>query len=745
VPETNGELVLPKSGKAAEPGGVVDYPPPTDIGGRNDLAVARSPYLRRSAASPVHWSEWSVEAFERATQLNRPILISMGSSWCNFCAAMDQTTYADPQVAEALNGAFVAIKVDKTERPDLWARYSAAYESVNGTPPARGPLTVFALSNGKPFDVLGYIPPQTQGDRIGMAELVSQASKVVREQAPDVDAAARAIESKVAGSPSPSPVEVDAKLVGSVRDAILKLSDTENGGIGTAAGPRRPEAPALMFLMQVASDTGDKAAQDAVNRTLTSYFKGGMRDNVHGGYFSGSEDSAYTKPHFEKLLTVQAGMLSVFANAYAATGRSIFKEAAGEVLRYLRETLEAEDVCFYASQAAEVDPGSPNSYHTWTAREIESVAGPGNDAKVFIKYFNIGDPGNQDGGGRSVLRATSSLKAAADSVGVTPEAAQKALDTIRKKLAKARTEQDSIPLVDKTIIAEWNATAISAYLDAYRHLGDRQAMEFAIRSMDFILLNMVSETEGIAHSFVKGKPGGYGLLAPQVHVASALVDCFEVSGKGEYIENAAQIMDFVEAKFLDGKSGLYLDRAQGGESAGLLADPRIELGDTECASANAMAAMVCHRLYQVKKDEALLNRSRRIAAAAFGSGLGRGVRAAGMARAASLIVHDPPKALVIGEDADPATAQMRSAALAAFRMGKLVETQTPQQAQSGEYPPSRDGKPIAYVCNHENCAPPVRDPAKIATVLKEFGRRPAAAADGASTATKPGSAPRRVF
>ena len=708
--------------------------------GANRLGDAQSPYLRRAAENGVHWMEWNNETLERAKAGNRPLLIFVGSNWCEYCHLMDATTFADPEVVRMLNEDFVAVKVDRDERPDLDERLQAAHYHIN-TKPGGWPLTVFALPDGRPFDALTYVPPQTEGERVGMRDLLRQAADVMRNRRADAERLAAEVQAKMgSGLPAAAPADagVDAATLTQFSKGIRDRFDTTNGGFGGANDPRFPNGTALLFLLQQHSDTGNSDMLSHVTRSLMAYFKGGLRDNVHGGYFRYSADAEFRQPRFEKMLYTQAELLSAFTQAYAATGRPIFKEAAQDIIRFTRDTFENPEGGFYASMDADVDATPGNDFHTWTAEEVRGIV-PGRPADVFIRYFNIGAADNSDSEGRSVTRSSGTLKETADAVGATPAEAQTALDTARAKLREARTSADAFPYVDKTIIAPWNGPMISAYIDAYRFTGDKQARDFALKSADYILTNMASETDGIAHSFVKGKATVHGLLDPQVQMAAALLDCFEASGSKDYLETAQSIMEFVEARFLDEKLGLYRDRASDPSAGAVLETPRFHLHDTMAPSPNGMAAITWYRLYQATGKEDCLARARRIVAAAAAQPGMSGPAAGTMARAAALIVNAPPKALIIGDPDDATVTAMREAALPVYRLGKLVETLTPEEAKNTDYPPAADGKPIAYVCTAKTCAPPVRKAEEIPDLLRSFGK------GGTGQAAQGESGDRRAF
>lgn len=687
------------------------------------VAEAGSPYLRSAANSKIKWYAWGPGAFAEAQKLGRPVLIDIGAGWCHWCHVMDADTYDNPEVAQLINDNFVAIKVDRDERPDLDDRYQTAHYLINKKT-GGWPLTIFALPDGRSFESLTYVQPQTQGDQIGMIDVLKQVVKLYKEKQPAVLKQAQLVEQGVAGAGLMAAKQGTqlSEFIDRVYKSITADYDTANSGFGGADEPKFPNGPALTFLLQYYSDTEDKAAIDMVRKTLTAYYKSGMRDNVLGGFFRYTVDAGFSKPHFEKMLYVQAELLSAYSQAFAASSnQAMFREATREILRFCRETFENTDGGFYASQDADITPKDSGTYFTWTREEVEKIAGTDNDTKVFLTYYDIPEK-TTDQEGRTVLKTTKKLQEVADQYKISYDAAQKALNDVRKKLHDARSAQQEFPRVDKTIIASWNGQMISAYLNAMAYTNDAQAGEFALKSMDFILKNMVSEKDGVAHSFAKGKLGTRGLLDDQVQVAAALIDCFQASSKAGYLDTAQKLMESVEAKYLDAKSGLYRDRIAADGEPGLLSMQRIQVWDNPTPSPNAVAARVWYDLYRLAGKKEYLERATRLVNAVAGTEQIEGLVAASFGRSALLIQNGAPKVVVVGPLDNPTTVEMRKAALQAFRMGKLIEVLSPEEAKKTDYPPADDGKPIAYVCTDKTCAPPSNEPAKLPDVVRTFGR-----------------------
>lgn len=739
---------LPDADGTTAPGTTADAgarPPIAPVAATEDdpapsMEQAASPYVRAAASAAVDWKPWSAAAFDEAVRLDRPVIVDIGANWCHWCNIMDARTYSDPAVAAYINENFIAVKVDADERPDLNDRYQTAHYLINRKG-SGWPLTVFALPDGRPFESLGYIPLQSEGERLGMMDILRQVNSVFKDRRDEAVKQADLVEEKVASlivDPA-TKKEPTAADVRALRDSIVKEHDKTNGGFGSTNEPKFTNGGAMLFLLQYFSDTGDRPTLEVVSQSLTSYVRSGLRDHIMGGYFRYTSDGQLRKPRYEKKLYVQAEMLNVYSYAYKATGRNLLKEAGTEVVRFVRSTLERPEGGFYASQDADLDPDDNGAYFTWTRDEVRVVLGDGKPSDIIIRYLSIGADNNKDALGRSVPHPTAMLANVGSALSLDYAAAERLLEEGKRKMAAARMGGSRVPRVNQTVIASWNGTMISAYLNAYRYLEDEEARTFALKSAQFILSNMISPENGVAHIYANGRPSLYGVLDSQVHVARALVDCFQVTGQKEYLETAESLMNFVEASFLDARTGLYRDRLERPDDTGLLRVTRSHIYDNPTPAPNAVAAEVWFDLFQATTKEEYLETAQRLVAAVNGQEGMEGTRAGTYGKAMAVVVNQPPKALVIGERSEESARELHEAALSTFRMGKLVEWLTPDEAAETDYKASEDGKGIAYVCNAQNCAPPTKNSEQLVSLIQSWGRgtgggRTAAAGAGGTSA-----------
>jgi uncharacterized protein YyaL (SSP411 family) len=497
-----------------------------------DLAQSASPYLRAAAKSEIKWQPFSSATFAAAAQQGRPVLIDISTNWNHQSRLMAAEAYSEPTVVQALNEKFVCVKVDADFQPDIARRYGAAYRLINNRD-SEYPLTAFALADGRPFDVLSYVPATAQGDQVGMAGLLKQVQDLFATQSAQVQKQAELIESKLTKqSMASAATTLNAEAARQAAATVAKQKDASGASAAAVA----------TAMLQIYSDGLDKSALENASKLLLDQFRSPLRDQVLGGYFH--TVAADNVPRYEKLLPVQTSLLSANALAFAAGKKSMHKEAAEEILRFCRDTLEAQGGGFYASQDADTGPNDNASYFTWSRDEIFKLAGEDTATKVFAQYLNAGAE-------KGPLFVTQKLQSAADANGASYDQALKALTDVRAKLREARMQQESVPYVNKAIFASWNSEGIAAYLDAYKYLGDSAARNFALQTADFIINNMVDPKQGVAHVFYKGQASEFGLLDDNAKFAAALMQCFEVSGQREYLESAESIMAYLERRFLD--------------------------------------------------------------------------------------------------------------------------------------------------------------------------------------------------
>jgi len=568
-----------------------------------ELAESPSLYLRQAQNSGIYWQTWTQGTFQQAQSRNVPILLIIGAAWNHQAQAMDNHVFADTTVGEAINKHFIPVRVDADDRSDIWSRYRMAYEVINKER-ATIPLVVFALPDGRPFDIISAVPAHTDGGNVGMTEILAQASSIYSQQPDTVIQQADAIKkvlSKLLTEPQIESAGSTSQLINNLVDnltGIVKSDQSEAVRAGRVAGA----------LLTIGAAADKSSARDSASELLLSRFRSGQRDHVMGGYFFGAPGSAAIQ--FGKVLPVQTEMITANAHAYGLTGKSLHKEAVTEIIRFCEDWLEAPNGGFFSGQTPDTGGNDSAGYFTWTREEIEKIVNEEKAATVFSEYLNA------KAGEKTNLHVTGKLQQAADTAGVSYAEANEALNSVRIKLRDARMAAEQTPPVEKSILAGWNGDMICAYLDAAEFVNSDKAKAFALKTADMIIGSMVSEQEGVAHVMYKDRASGFGYLEDNVKVAAGLARCYEVTNQREYIESAISLMEYVEARFLDNESGLYQDILTTPEAPGLLKLKRLPLEDDISRSSNAVGALVWAKLAKEEKKDEYKQRAERMVKAA---------------------------------------------------------------------------------------------------------------------------------
>ena len=682
----------------------------------NRLAQAKSPYLLSARNQLIDWYEFGEESLQKARELDRPILLDIGAIWCHWCHVMDEETYADPEVAQLLNQLFVAIKVDRDERPDIDRRYQEAVSALTGN--GGWPLTAFLTPEGKVFYGGTYFPPEDKWGKEGMKTLLPRIARLYGENKEDVLVMAEKHYQELLTVGRPRPDRLSQELLEGIASVILAEGDLEHGGFGTVS--KFPSVAAVKFALYRGAVKKDEGFLTLALKTLDGMARGGIRDHIRGGFFRYTVDPEWRVPHFEKMSYVQAGMLENYIHGYAATGSNLYKEVVLEVLDYVRrEASDQEHGGFYASQDADIGSGDDGDYYTWTPEEVEKVLDP-LESGAIKTFYGISASGGQGemkhDPTRKVPRITMGIETLAKELGIPPDEVTHLLQTAREKLKKAR-DNPPVPFVDKNKYTHWNGMMVSAWFEAYKFLGDTNVRDFALKTLDFLLAKSYKEGQGFFHTYQGGEARITGLLEDNVQMASACLDAYEVSGEGRYLQDAQSIVDHCIREFWDPEEGGFFDLPSATKEI-----RRKPFEDVPTPAANPTMAMVLDRLYYITHEARYYDKAQKTLQAFAGSALESGYFAASYALAMDYHLNPPAYAVIIGKKADPGTRALQEAALATYRPGKIVTVHDPGEEGLLPYPPSPEGRPVVYVCIPlKTCAPPTNDVEKIQALLKSLG------------------------
>src|ERR1700693_4776980 len=451
----------------------------------NSLARASSAYLRSAMHQPIQWHEWGAEAFATAQRENKPMLLDIGAVWCHWCHVMDREAYDDPEIAAIVNQHFIAVKVDRDERPDIDSRYQSAVQAVSGQ--GGWPLTAFLTPDGKPVYGGTYFSPNDGYGRPSFRRVLLSIANAYKEKHGDVVEQAKMVESAIAQSESFAgrSGRVSRSVIDAIRESAFSMFDAQHGGFGQA--PKFPHPSALDVLIEQYARTEDANLRNVIVTTLEHMADGGVYDQLAGGFHRYSVDERWVVPHFEKMCYDNSELLKNYVHAYQATGSEFFADVARDIIRWMDEWLsDRERGGFYASQDADISMDDDGDYFTWTLDEARAVL-TDEEAQVTALHYDINEVGEMHHNpAKNVLFVRAPIEEIARRLSVSEDRVRELLASAKKKMCAARLERPT-PYVDKTVYVGWNSMCISAYLEAAKVLGLDDARHFALRSLDRIL------------------------------------------------------------------------------------------------------------------------------------------------------------------------------------------------------------------------------------------------------------------
>ncbi len=557
----------------------------------NRLSGEKSAYLQHAARQPIDWYPWSDEPFERARKENKPVFLSSGAVWCHWCHVMAKESFEDEEVAQLLNRYFIAVKLDRDERPDVDRRYQRAVAAMGMG--GGWPLSVFLTPERRPFYGGTYFPPLDSYGRPGFKPLLIAIAEAYRDKREEIEeSAGRIIDflkdlKKTPGDPGPpSPDGVDQAL-----EAVLAQVDERNGGFGSA--PKFPMPGALEFLLNRYFKTREERIAGVLRRTLTSMAKGGIHDHLGGGFHRYSTDDWWIIPHFEKMTDDNAWLLRNYAFGYALFGEPLFREVAEGIGRFMVGELSDPEGGFYGSQDADVTPEDEGGYFIWTDRELKGVLTEEEYRLAKAYYFHEKAAMRHDPAKR-VLYTPKTLEGAAREAGIAPGAAPGLIASAKEKLL-ARRETREKPVIDRAIYTNLNGMTIAAFFDAYRVLGDETLRDAALKGLKRVLEVNVEGGE-LMHV-----PGVKALLDDYVYLGAALAAAYEVTGEKSFLERARGLMDTCLARFWDREGAGFFDTDEE------VVEMRIKGNeDTPHPSANSGAIILLLKLSAMTGEERYL-------------------------------------------------------------------------------------------------------------------------------------------
>ncbi len=664
----------------------------------NRLAQSTSPYLQQHADNPVDWWEWGEEAFAEARRRDVPVFVSVGYSACHWCHVMAHESFEDPATAALLNDHFVSIKVDREERPDVDAVYMDATTALTG----RGgwPMSVFTDTHGRPFYAGTYFPPEPRHGMPSFPQVLGAIAESWRDRRGDLDAAAGRITGALADRDrriTPGEAPPDTEQLDAAVQAIAASYDVKRGGFGQA--PKFPPSMLLEFLARHAARTADGQALDMLAGTCEAMARGGIYDQIGGGFARYSVDNAWVVPHFEKMLYDNALLMRVYLHWWRLTGHPLAERIVRESTEFCLREMSTPEGGFAAAYDADSE-GEEGRYYVWTPQQLVEVLGEA-DGRWAADAFTVTERGTFEHGS-----STLQLLEEPDDL----------LRYGRVRAALLGARQHRVPPArDDKVVAAWNGLMIAALAEAGALLDQPRWVDAARAAADLLLAVHLDERGRLVRTSRDGRAGNTaGVLEDYADVAEGLLALYSVTGEEEWLAVAELLLDAILDHFADGEGGFY-DTADDAEQ--LVLRPR-DPSDTATpsgwlAAAQALltaAALTGSTRYREAAESALhiVTSYATSAPRAVGWGLA----------AATALAVGPLEVAVVGDPEDPVRTRLHQTALMGTSPGAAVAVGSPDSLVpllAGR--PLVDGGPAVYVCHHFTCAAPVTTEEQVAQAV----------------------------
>ncbi len=696
----------------------------------NRLKDSASPYLRSAAHQPIDWYEWGTEAFAHAQRVDKPILLDIGAVWCHWCHVIDRESYENPEIAKLINELFVPVKVDRDERPDVDSRYQAAISAISGQ--GGWPLTGFLMPDGKPFYGGTYYPPEDQMNRPGFRRVLLAVADAYKNKRADLTKTAESLADAVAQGENfkGARAEFNLAIVDEQISSITQLFDIRNGGFGRA--PKFPHASAVDLLLERFRQSGEKHQLAMAETTLEKMAKGGVYDQLAGGFHRYSVDERWLVPHFEKMSYDNSELLKNYLHASQVSERhdweAPYDEVAQRIVIWVNRVLsDQQNGGFFASQDADVSLDDDGDYFTWTLEEVRGVLTP-EESRVIELYYDVEANGEMHHNpAKNVLWIARGFNEIASLLGRQADEIVTIKLRAEVKMMQARLKRQT-PFIDTTMYVSWNAMFTSAYFEASHVLVTEHSRNdcrtLALKTIDRMLREAWTEEEGFAHRI--GGPALRGSLDDQVFGVLALLDAYEATLDGKYSRAAQRTMDIAIDKYGDAESGGFFDRASDAPPMGGLEVRRKPFQDSPTPGANSVAIMALTRMHAYTDDKKYYDWAKKTLEAFAGVAAQLGLFAATYGLAAVLFAEHPTQVVITGAAGDDAATKLEEAAHSVFRLGKAVLRVTPESSLENlpaalklTLPHLDRNKAAAIVCAGSTCLPPLNGADELKKLLQK--------------------------
>jgi uncharacterized protein YyaL (SSP411 family) len=676
---------------------------------RNRLADEKSPYLLQHAGNPVDWYPWGEEAFAKAAEEDKPIFLSIGYSTCHWCHVMEHESFEDAEVAALMNDAFVCIKVDREERPDIDNIYMMVCQLSTGS--GGWPLTIIMTPDKLPFMAATYIPKLQRFGRPGMIELIPKIKDFWENRREDVlQIAGKMTDALGSLEPEPGDALGHDELDTAYRQLASRF-DGIHGGFGQA--PKFPTPHNLLFLLRYWKRTGEPHALDMVEKTLKDMRRGGIYDHVGFGFHRYSTDQRWFLPHFEKMLYDQAMLLMAYTEAFQATGKEEYRTTAQEICEYVLRDMTDATGGFYSAEDADSE-GEEGKFYLWTAQEIRSILGA-KDSAVAAGVYGLTADGNYfeeatgERTGQNILYLERPFAEAAAALEMPEQKLRGRLEKIRTILFEER-ETRVHPYKDDKILTDWNGLIIAALAKAARAFDESRLTDAARKAADFILLQR-NDDGRLLHRCRAGEWGIAAHVDDYAFLIWGLIELYETTFEVEYLTTSLELADDLLEHYWDNGNGGFFFTADGGEELPVRSK---EIYDGAVPSGNSVMMLNLLRLAKMTGRVEYEEKAERIGRT-FQKNVGQAASShTQLLSAVDFGMGTSHEVVIVGEPKGRDTDRMRRALNSAFIPNMVVLFKP-----SGEISPvvvrlapftetqqAVGGKATAYVCSGHVCAPP---------------------------------------
>ncbi len=667
----------------------------------NHLIHETSPYLLQHAHNPVDWYPWGDEAFQKAKNENRPILLSIGYSACHWCHVMERESFEDERIAALMNDLFVNIKVDREERPDLDEIYMNAVQMLTG----RGgwPMTVFLTPEGKPFYGGTYFPPEDRYGVPGFPKILQGVANAYREKPQDVERSVEqilaALQRMSLSTESQQPFSSD--IIGQSAEQLAQAYDTDHGGLGKA--PKFPNVGVYeLFLRHYHHSKGSRFLE-MVTHTLTKMARGGIYDHLGGGFHRYSVDEKWLVPHFEKMLYDNAQLVRIYAQVYCVTGEPLFKQVVDETINYLMREMLHTGGGFYSTQDADSE-GEEGKFFVWTEEEISQILGE-EASEIFCRIYDVSEEGNFEE--KNILHPILTLEQASKFFRRDLKEIESLVSDAKRKLFQEREKRPK-PFRDEKILTSWNGLMLSGFAEAIKISPHPSYLEATNRTVDFIFTKMFRDGH-LLHTYKSGTAKILGYLDDYAFLAAGLLDLFEATVNRAHLDRALELAEIMLHEFWDEAGGGIFYTGRSHER--LIAQSK-PIFDGSIPSGNAVATQVLLRLYHYTGKEDYLKRAERILRAYYNAMENQPFGFAHMLAALDFYLQKPKEVVLVGDKKEPKTLELLTKIHSLYVPNMTLQLASPDDSLEKVSPllagkKQFEGKTTVYVCHNFTCSRPV--------------------------------------